>query len=153
MAFESLAKVKEFQERLTSRMSNMRKRAEKSIEQAMAVVEINGGLAGWGYANERWGDAPTDDPSGYREVKIMGVPADLTAGLGLLAFSFFGALGKYDEHGLNLGNASTGAFSYRLGGEAGRRAATKAAQTTTQGQMTTGAAQSRGRTHHVEYAR
>jgi hypothetical protein len=155
-AFESLAKVKELQERLVTRMGNMRKRAEKGIGQAIAVAEVNGGLAGWGYANERWGEAPKDDPTGLREVKIMGIPADLTAGLALVGMSMFGGLGKYDEHGLNLGNASTGAFSYRLGAEAGRRAAAKAAQTTTQGappQMTTGQRGVHGgRVHHVEYA-
>jgi hypothetical protein len=154
MAFESLAKVKELQERLVTRMANMRKRAEKGIGQAMAVAEVNGGLAAWGYANERWGDPPKDDPSGYREVKVMGIPADLTAGLALIGMAMFGGLGKYDEHGLNLGNASTGAFSYRLGAEAGRRAAAKA--TTTSGepaQMGTGQrGQYGGRVHHVEYA-
>ena len=157
MAFESLAKVKEFQERLVTRMTNMKKRAEKGIGQAIAVAEVNGALAGWGYANERWGEAPKDDPTGLRELKVMGIPADLTAGIGMLGLAFFGGLGRYDEHGLNVGNASTGAFSYRMGAEAGRRGAQKATQTTTQGapQMTTGAAQRGphgGRVHHVEYA-
>ena len=93
MAFESLAKVKELQERLVTRMTNMRKRAEHGIAQAMAIVEVNGGLAAWGYANERWGDPPKDDPSGYREVKVMGIPADLTAGLALIGMAMFGGLG------------------------------------------------------------
>ena len=87
MAFESLAKVKEFQERLVTRMANMKKRAEKGIGQAIAVAEVNGALAGWGYANERWGEAPKDDPTGLRELKIMGIPADLTAGIGMLGLA------------------------------------------------------------------
>ena len=103
MAFEGLAKVKALQERLTSRMHGMRMKAEKAIEQTTTVVEVNGTLFGWGYANEKFGEAPKDDPQGFKEYKLLGVPADLGAGLGLLAVSFFGGLGKYDSHGINIG--------------------------------------------------
>ena len=154
MAFESMSRVKELQERLLSRMHNMKKKAEKSIGAAIATVEINGGLAGWGYVNERFGDAPADDPGGLKEHAVMKVPTDLAVGLGLIGVSLFGGLGKYEEHGLNLGNASTGAFSYRLGAQAGRKALSES------GTKTSGAAQvgprrgvpAGGRTHHVQYA-
>jgi hypothetical protein len=155
MAYEALAKIKEMGERMKARVDRMKEATEKTMHQAFAIVEINAGLAGWGYANERWGDAPADDPTGYREVKLFNVPADLIAGLGLLGVSMFGGLGTYAEHGLNLGNASTGAFSYRLGGEAGRRAQAKAQTTSGAPAQMTGArpgAQG-GRVHHVEYAR
>jgi len=153
MAFEGLAKVKALQERLTSRMHSMRAKAEKAIEQTTTVVEVNGTLFGWGYANEKFGEAPADDPSGFKEYKLLGVPADLGAGLGLLGVAFFGGLGKYDGHGINVGAASTGGFSYRLGAEMGRRAekgtTTKGAAPRV-GQGTQGP--NGGRMHHVDYA-
>ena len=46
-----------------------------------------------------------------KEHKVLGVPTDLGAGLALLGVSFFGGLGKYDVHGINIGSAATGAFT------------------------------------------
>jgi hypothetical protein len=159
MAFESMARVKELQERLVTRMHNFRKRAEKSMGQAILVVEVNGALAGWGYANERWGDPPADDPNGLREHSIMNVPTDLAVGIGMLGVSMFGGLGKYEEHGINIGTGSTGAFSYRLGAVAGRKAAVADAQgkpAKTAGQPAQvgqgGARMPAGKQHHVQYA-
>jgi hypothetical protein len=151
MAFEGLGKIKEMQARLTSRMHSMRAKAEKAIEQTTTVVEVNGTLFGWGYANEKFGEAPADDPSGLKEYKLLGVPADLGAGLAMLGISFFGGLGKYDSHGINVGSASTGAFSYRLGAEMGRRAEKP---TTTKGapRVGQGTGPNGGRMHHVDYA-
>jgi hypothetical protein len=155
---DATAKAKEFQERALARIRHMRAAVEKTAGQAIAVAEVNGSLAGWGYANERWGDQPKDDVIGMRELKVMNVPADLAVGLGLLGFTFFGGMGKYEEHGLYLGIGSTGAFSYRLGAESGRRAWTKDQQSKGQQPATTGAlppphiAGAAARTHHVEYA-
>jgi hypothetical protein len=158
MAFEGLAKIKQLQERLTSRMHSMKAKAEKAIEQSTTVVEVNATLFGWGYVNEAFGEAPKDDPSGFKEYKLLGVPADLGAGLALLGVSFFGGLGKYDSHGINIGASSTGGFSYRLGAEMGRRSesakghpvATKGAAPQVTGRA---AGPQGGRMHHVEYAR
>lgn len=150
MAFESLSRVKEGYERLQARMHNAAKRNEKAIEQGFAVLETNGGLFAWGWANERYGD-PTDQ--GVKELRVLGMPADLAAGGALLGLSFFGGFGKYAEHGINLGNASTGAFSYRMGIEMARKSATT---TKTAGQFGAGAEVSghgRGREYSVHYAR
>jgi hypothetical protein len=159
MDFGSVAKVKEYAERLNARMTNFRQKNEKAIERGFAVLETNGALFAWGYANERWGKTQ-DATSGLNEITIVGVPADLGVGLGLLGLSFFGGLGKYAEHGLNLGNGSTGAFSYRMGADLGRKGAqsTQGTSTTTSGapaQVGAGAARVPvgGRAHHVEYAR
>jgi hypothetical protein len=151
MAFESLSRVKEGYERLQARMHNAAKRNEKAIEQGFAVLETNGGLFGWGYANEKWGDM-TDQ--GVKELRVMGMPADLAAGAGMLGLAFFGGLGKYAEHGINLGNASTGAFSYRMGIEMARKAASTATSGAPQVGAGTEMGYSRGgRQHHVQYAR
>jgi hypothetical protein len=152
--FGSAAKVKEVYERLQSRMHSFRKNSEKQIERGFTILENNGALFAWGYANERWGKT-ADVTSGLNEITIVGVPADLGVGLGLLGLSFFGGLGKYAEHGVNLGNGSTGAFAYRMGADLGRKGAQHA--TTTSGapaQMSAGAARVPvgGRAHHVEYA-
>jgi hypothetical protein len=150
MAFESLARVKEGYERLQSRMHNAAKRNEKAIEQGFAVLETNGGLFAWGYANEKWGDI-TDQ--GVKELRVLGMPADLGAGAVMLGFAFFGGLGKYAEHGINFGNASTGAFSYRMGIEMARKAATSSTSGAPQvGAGEVGYARG-GRQHHVQYAR
>jgi hypothetical protein len=158
MDFGSVAKVKEHFERLQARMHNFRVKNEQTIERAFAVVETNGALFAWGYANERWGK--TADPTiGLNEITVIGVPADLGVGIGLLGLSFFGGLGKYAEHGINLGNGSTGAFSYRMGADLGRKGAQESQQSTTSGaeqrQMGAGAARVPygGRAHHVEYSR
>jgi hypothetical protein len=132
-------------------MHNAAKRNEKAIEQGFAVLETNGGLFGWGYANEKWGDM-TDQ--GVKELRVMGMPADLAAGAGMLGLAFFGGLGKYAEHGINLGNASTGAFSYRMGIEMARKAASTATSGAPQVGAGTEMGYSRGgRQHHVQYAR
>jgi hypothetical protein len=152
MEFGSVAKVKEHWERMNARMKRFRESNEKNIERGFAIVEVTGSLFGWGYANERWGN--TTDPLGLKEVTIAGVPADLGTGVGLLALGLFGGLGKYAEHGINLGSGSAGAFAYRMGAELGRKAVAPA--TTTSGQphqFTQGAARvGAGRTHHVTYA-
>jgi len=154
-AFPGASAAKEVQERLLSRMAGMRKKVEKGISQTTEIVEVNGSLFGWGYANERWGEAPADDPSGLKEYKLLGVPADLATGTALLGVALFGGLGKYEDHGIHLGAGSTGAFSYRLGGEVGRRAERddgKKKPAKGPAQVTSGAGPNGGRMHHVEYA-
>jgi hypothetical protein len=158
MAFESMARVKELTERLQSRISNIKKHAEEGARVAFAAVEINGAAAAWGYMNERWGKAPESDPSGLKEVVFAGIPADLGAGVSLLALAFLGGAGAYAEHATNLGNGSTAAFSYRFGHEFAVKHA-KQSGTTTKGappQFASGAQHPYygahgGQVHHVPY--
>ena len=151
--FGSVAKVKEHWERMNARMKSFREKNEKTIERGFAIAEVSGSLFAWGYANERWGN--TTDPLGLKEITVVGVPADLGAGVGLLALGLFGGLGRYAEHGVNLGSGSAGAFAYRMGAELGRKAV--APTTTTSGypqQFGQGARVGApvGRQHHVTYA-
>jgi hypothetical protein len=132
--FASINRVKEAYEGLKARMSRVRKESEKTVERALQVVETGGASTGWGYANARWGTVPADDASAPSAIEVMGVPADLGVGLVLIGGSFFGALGRYEEHGYNLGTGSVCAFGYRLGTELGHKAASHApARTTTRG--------------------
>ncbi|MFI4971184.1 MAG: hypothetical protein ACHP7H_00775 [Hyphomicrobiales bacterium] len=150
MAFEGLHQVKEAYGRMEARLHNLKKKAEKSIEQTLAIVEVNAATFAWGYVNERFGDKT--DELGLHEYKLAGVPVDLGVGLALLGISLFGGLGKYDEHGLNLGNGSTSAFSYRLGGELGRRSRDGGSGKPAAKQVTSGTGPNGGRMHSVEHA-
>lgn len=123
MAFESVAHVKEYAERLKSRMHNMAQAAERGIGFAMEIAEVNAATMGWGYVSGRWGAVPANaQPNTLPEYDVMGIPADLLAGGALLAISFFGGLGKYESHGIHLGAGSVGAFTYRLGYQLGATA-------------------------------
>jgi hypothetical protein len=116
MCFESMARMKELQERLVTRMHNFRKRAEKSMGQAILVVEVNGALAGWGYANERWGDPPPTirTPRDIRQDRGDGPRRDRCSAC---RCSVGSGTKARDQHR----HRSTGAFSYRLGAVAGVR--------------------------------
>ena len=156
MAYQGMEHVKAAYERLQGRLAGIRREGERIAARAFAVAEVNGTAAGMGYANERWGDAPKDDPSGFREVKVLGCPVDLGAGLITTAVALLGGLGAYEEHGFNVGQGFSAAFSYRFGGEFGRRAAKEGGKTKTSGAAPELAGQARqwggGRQYHVQYA-
>jgi hypothetical protein len=156
MPFESLAKVKQYAERVDARMKTFREKNEQAIERGFQIVEVNGALFGWGFVNEKWGALPHGaDASALKEVTIAGVPVDLAAGAALLGVGLFGGLGKYGEHGINLGNGSVGAFASRMGAELGRKSVSTTATTAGAPQMTAGAARvgpQGGRVHTVHYA-
>ncbi len=155
MPFEhaSMSKMKEIAMRAQGRLASIKKASEKGIHQAFQIAEVNGTLFGWGYANERWGTLPANATTQMKEIAVMGVPADLGVGITMLGLSMFGGFGVYAEHGLNVGNGSTSAFAYRMGGEMGNKAAQPS--TTTSGRLgqrqTVGP--NGGRVHHVQYAR
>ncbi len=123
MPFEIAAhgRVKEQMERLTSRITNMKKSAEKTIHTASTVLFVNAAAGGFGYVNERWGQAPANDPSGLRELTLLGVPADLGLGAAGLIISLFGGLGRYEDMGLSVSNGALAAFTYRFGAEFARK--------------------------------
>ena len=161
MAFEhaSMSKMKEIAQRAQHRLATIKKASEKGMHQAFAIAEVNGTLFGWGYANARYGALPAGAAAGaMKEIAVMGVPADLGLGVALLGLSLFGGLGMYAEHGINVGNGSTGAFSYRMGTELGEKALSGGTTTPAAGVPRVGAAPQRvgpqgGRMHHVQYER
>jgi hypothetical protein len=153
MAFDGVAHVKEAYERLQGRMRSIRKEGERVMQRGFAMVEINGAAAAMGYANERWGEADAKDPSGFKEIKVLGIPADLGGGLVIVATALLGGLGVYEEHGFNVGNGLGACFSTRFGMELGRKAAT-APKSKTSGAPAelSGAHRNPGHRYHVEYA-
>lgn len=117
MAFTtaSLAKAREYAERMQGKMAKLREHAEEAIGNGIQVSEVGGAAFAFGYANGRWGEDG--------ELKVLGVPADLGVGFALTGIAMFGGLGKYAEHGVNLGSGALASYAYRSGLELGQAAA------------------------------
>ena len=116
MAFttQSLAKAREYAERMQKRMATIRQTAEKAIGDGIEVTEVGGAAFAFGYANGRWGEDG--------EVKVLGVPLDLGVGFALTGIAMFGGLGEYREHGVNIGSGALAAYGYRSGYQLGAAA-------------------------------
>ena len=117
----SMRKVKDGYERMTKRISTIKKENEKVIGRGLQVAITGGAAFGWGYANHKWGTVPASDAAALPEVQILGLPADLGAGVLLIGAGFFGAFGKYDDLAFNAGTGSAAAFGYRMGAELGSK--------------------------------
>lgn len=117
MAFthQSLAKAREYAERVQNKMAKLREHAEEAIGSGIQVSETTGACFAFGYANGRWGEDG--------ELKIAGVPADLGVGFALTGIAMFGGLGKHTEHGVNVGAGALAAYAYRSGYQLGAEAA------------------------------
>jgi hypothetical protein len=117
MAFntQSLAKMQDHLERMQGRMAKVREHAEASVGLAIQATEVGGTAFAFGYANGRWGEDG--------ELKVLGLPVDLGVGFALTGLSLLGGLGKYAEHGNNVGSGAIAAFAYRSGMQMGAQAA------------------------------
>ena len=54
---------------------------------------------------------------------MLGVPVDLGVGFALTGVAMFGGLGRYGEHGVNIGSGALAAYAYRSGYQLGQDAA------------------------------
>lgn len=119
MAFtsQSLAKAREYAERMSTKMAKLREHAEEAIGNGIQVTEVGGTAFAFGYANGRWGEDG--------ELKVVGVPVDLGVGFALTGIAMFGGLGKYGEHGVNIGSGALAAYAYRAGHQLGADAASE----------------------------
>ncbi len=117
MAFDtkSITKAKEYVERAREKMARVREHAEEAIGTGIQIAEVGGTAFGFGYANQRWGKDG--------EVMVMGIPADLGVAVALHGVSFMGGLGKYSEHGHNVGTGALASYAYRMGTQMGASAA------------------------------
>ena len=116
MAFsaQNIAKAREMVERAKSKMATMREHSEEVIGEAIAATEVATTALAFGYANARYGEGG--------ELKIAGMPIDLLVGVSLHGISFLGGLGKYSEHGHNIGSGGMAAYAFRTGSQLGRDA-------------------------------
>lgn len=125
MAFEttSVTKLKEYAERMKSRMANVAKKAEVAVDAAMTVVEVGGTAFAFGYVNGRYGALPANaTANALPEYDIAGVPVDLAAGIVLVGLGLLGGAGKYEEHAVRVGAGALGAWGYRTGYQMGATA-------------------------------
>jgi hypothetical protein len=93
------------------RLHTIREKSERVIDDALQVVETGAASFAAGFANEKWGT--------NGELELVGVPADLLAGVVLSGLAIAGAAGKYHSHALNLGSGGIAAYAYRLGASSG----------------------------------
>lgn len=139
----------------------MRRANERGIERGITIAFTGGTSMLMGYANERWGKAPVNDPGGLKELVVLGLPVDMLGGGAVLAGVLLGAFGKYDHAAMSAGNGALAAFGYRFGTEFARKHEAK--QTATAGALGPGAgswapghnpyaAGAQGRAVHFEYA-
>jgi hypothetical protein len=107
MAFtsQSLAKARDYAERMSHKMAKLREHAEEAIGNGILVTEVGGTSFAFGYANGRWGEDG--------EMKMLGVPVELGVGFALTGVAMFGGLGKYGEHGVNIGSGALASFVQR----------------------------------------
>jgi hypothetical protein len=100
---------------MSHKMAKLREHAEDAIGNGIQVTEVGGTSFAFGYANGRWGEDG--------EMKMLGVPVDLGVGFALTGVAMFGGLGKYGEHGVNIGSGALAAYAYRSGYQLGQDAA------------------------------
>jgi hypothetical protein len=134
MAFSmSIGEAREALSRARTAMTRVREKAEVAIGQGMEVAEVGGVAFGFGYANGRWGDPDTG------EIKVLGLPVDLSVGIALTGVAMMGGFGKYGEHGVNIGAGALSAYAYRTGYQLGQTGAEDSASATTSARKISGA--------------
>ena len=113
MAFTSqaLAKTEEALTRTREKMARLKETAEEAIGNGIQVTEVGGTAFLMGLANAKWGEDG--------EIKVLGVSLDLGVGFALTGVAMFGGLGKYAEHGVNVGSGALAAYAYRSGFQLG----------------------------------
>lgn len=107
---------KQAAERAKGALKRVKVEAERAAGTVITAVETVGSAFGMSYANQRWGKG---------EFKVLGLPADLVAGVGLHALALLDGLGKYDDHGAAVGNGLLACYGARKGAEMGTEAAQK----------------------------
>jgi hypothetical protein len=119
-AREAVEQALEKAERMKENMAKLREKAEGAIGLGIQIAEVSTASMGFGYLNGRFGE--------NGELAWGGVPVDLGAAVLLHGTAFFGAWGKYAEHGHNLGLGALGACAYRTGTQIGANAKAKSKQ-------------------------
>jgi hypothetical protein len=109
------AHAAEMLKRAKTQMEKVRETTEETVSDTLMIAETSGTAFGLAYANERWGE--------HGELRVLGMPVDLGIATALSGLALFGGLGKYKEHGRNIGAGALATYAARVGGEKGKSAA------------------------------
>ena len=104
-----------------SRATSLRGRGESVASELFKGAEVVGAAGAMAYVNARYSDP---SKSAY---EVMGVPADLLGGMLLTGLSLVGFLGRFDEHGSNIGSGLLATYAVRMGQTWGANAKVAAA--------------------------
>lgn len=89
---------------LQNRIAKFKEHAAHTTEKVVRTVEVGAAALGVGILQGRMGS-----------VEIMGVPAELGAGLALNLLGYFGAAGKHSDHLCNFGDGALAAYLVTVG--------------------------------------
>jgi hypothetical protein len=101
--------------RARSQMEKVKETTEEAVSDTLMIAETGGTAFSLAYANERWGE--------HGELRVLGMPIDLGIATALSGLALMGGLGKYKEHGRNVGAGALATYACRVGSEKGRSAA------------------------------
>jgi len=112
---EGINKLRHRVESLANRAKGMRDKSEAMTGRVVQTAEVGLAAFGFGMVNGRWGG-----------VEVLGVPADLGAGIALHLAGFAGLGGKNAMHLHNFADGALSAYLTTLGAGMGRKMAREA---------------------------
>lgn len=124
---ERIKQALEMKDRFKAQVDNLRERSQEAIGQVVQTLEVGIVSFGFGFARGRWGG-----------VDVVGVPADLGAGILAHLGGYMGFGGKNAEHLHNLGDGALASYLNTLGAGIGVDMANKAGQPAKTGYEQTG---------------
>jgi hypothetical protein len=111
-------------EGLQKRMARFKEHAAKTTEKVVRTVEVGAMALGMGIVQGRSGS-----------IEIMGVPAELGAGVALNLLGYFGVAGKHSDHLNNFGDGALAAYLTTVGKGVGAAMKAKQLPPAPQGQI------------------
>src|SRR5262249_19864715 len=106
---EQIHQLQRRAESAIQRAKSMREEAQHAVETAVQSVEVSASAFAFGLANGRWSGA-----------EVIGLPADLAAGMAMHAFAFM-LDGESAEHLHNFGDDALASYAPRIGGGVGKK--------------------------------
>lgn len=107
--------------RAMARLKNFSIAVREQAGQTIQTLEVQAAAFGFGFARGYWAEPGKD-------LSLLGIPADLAAGIGGHGLALFGNLGKYKEDFHNLSDGALASYFTTLGLKMGVEQKTKAAE-------------------------
>jgi hypothetical protein len=106
---EQIHQLQRRAESAIARAKSMREEAQYAVETAVQSVEVSASAFAFGLANGRWSGA-----------EVIGLPADLAAGMAMHAFAFM-LDGESAEHLHNFGDGALASYAATVGAGVGKK--------------------------------